>query len=70
MSVIIKGHVDVTHSYTGSNGNFKYALEDLNISQDEWDEMQEEERQAFLDEVLDTEISNTLDAGIWYEEEE
>ena len=70
MSIVIKGCVNVGHSYTGTNGNFEYDIEDLGITQDEWLDMNAKERESFLDEVLDTEISNTLDAAIWVEGEE
>ena len=70
MSIVIKGCVNVGHTYTGTNGNFEYDIEDLGITQDEWLDMNEKEREAFLDEVLATEISSTLDAAIWIEGED
>lgn len=65
----IKGSVNVGHSYTGSNGDFEYTLEDLRVTQEEWDSWSDNERQDFLDSILDTEISNTLDAAIWVEDD-
>ena len=70
MSIVIKGCVNVGHTYTGTNGNFEYDIEDLGITKNEWLNMDKQEREAFLDGVLDSEISNTLDAGIWVEGEE
>ena len=70
MSIVIKGCVNVGYTYTGTNGNFEYDIEDLGITQDEWLDMNAKERESFLDEVLNTEISNTLDAAIWVEGEE
>lgn len=70
MSIVIKGCVNVGHSYTGANGNFEYDIEDLGITQDEWLDMNSKERESFLDGILDTEIGNTLDAAIWVEGEE
>lgn len=70
MSVIIKGYVSVSYTYTGNNGKFEYTLDDLGVAQGDWDGWSEEERQTFLDEILDVEIGNKLDAGIWYGEEE
>ena len=70
MSIVIKGCVNVGHNYTGTNGNFEYDIEDLGITQDEWLDMNEKEREAFLDGILDTEICNTLEAAIWVEGEE
>ena len=42
---------------------------ELNVTQEEWDNWSEDVRQEFLDGVLDTEIGNTLDVGIWVEED-
>ena len=70
MSIVIKGCVNVRHTYTGTNGNFEYDIEDLGITQDEWLDMNEKEREAFLDGILNTEIGNTLDAAIWIEGED
>ena len=69
MSIVIKGCVNVGHTCTGTNGNFEYDIEDLGVTQDEWLDMNEKEREAFLDGILDTEIGNTLDAAIWVEGE-
>lgn len=68
--MLIKGCVNVGHTYTGTNGDFSYTLEDLNITQDEWDSWSEKERDDFLNGILDTEIQNTLDVGIWVNEDE
>lgn len=65
----IKGSVNVGHSYTGSNGNFEYTLEEVGLTEEMWEGMSENEKQDTLDSILDTEISNTLDAGIWVEDE-
>lgn len=65
----IKGCVNVGHTHTGNNGYFEYELSELNVTQEEWDNWSEDVRQEFLDGVLDTEIGNTLDVGIWVEED-
>ena len=70
MSVKIKGRVDVGHTYTGTNGNFEYDLEDLGITPEDWLDMDSKQRKEFLDDILNTEIDNTLDAAIWTEEGE
>ena len=70
MSIVIKGCVNVGHTDTGENGNFEYDIEDLGITQDEWLDMDEKERESFLDGILDTEIGNVLDVAIWVEGEE
>ena len=70
MSIVIKGVVNVGHSYTGTNGDFEHNLEDLGITQDEWLNMNPHQREDFLNDILDTEISNVLDAAIWVEGEE
>lgn len=68
MSIVIKGNIGI--GYYGANHKYEYTLEDLGITQDEWLDMNEKEREAFLDGILDTEIGNTLDAAIWVEGEE
>ena len=70
MSIVIKGCVDVGHTYTGTNGHFEYDLEDLGITPEDWLDMDSKQRKEFLDDILNTEIGNTLDAAIWVEGEE
>lgn len=40
------------------------------IDKDDWESMSQTERELFLDDVLETEIQNHLDAAIWLEGEE
>lgn len=40
------------------------------INKDDWESMSQTERELFLDDVLETEIQNHLDAAIWLEGEE
>lgn len=68
MGIKIKGVVSVTH--TGENGKFEYDIEDLNVSESEFLSWSDEEKENFLDDVLEGEIQNTLDAGIGWEEYE
>ena len=70
MSIVIKGCVNVGHTYTGTNGNFEYVLEDIGITTEDWLDMDSKQREEFLDDILNTEIGNTLDAAIWVEEGE
>ena len=70
MSVKIKGCVNVGHTYTGTNGNFEYNLEDVGITPEDWLDMDSKQREEFLDDILNTEIGDTLDAAIWVEGEE
>jgi len=69
MTVIIKGHTALGHTYAPNNGRFEYTLDELSITQEEWDNYTEKERQEILSDVLETEISNVLDCSIDYEEQ-
>lgn len=35
------------------------------FTEDEWNEMSDKEKESWLDDYLETEISNHLDASIW-----
>ena len=64
MGIKISGHVGVTHTYS-NNGKFEYDIEDLGYSEEEFLELSEKEK--FLEEILETEVSNVLDSGIGWE---
>ena len=68
MGIKISGQVSVTHSFTGHNGDFKYDIEDLGYSEEEFLELTDEEKEKFLDEILETEIQNVLDCDIGWEQ--
>lgn len=68
--IIIKGNVSCSHTVSGNNGCFEYCLSDIShYTDEEWLNLTEEEREKFLEDVLDTEIGNTLACGIDWEEE-
>lgn len=66
MGIKISGHVGVTHTYS-NNGKFEYDIEDLGCSEEEFLELTDEEKEKFLEEILETEVSNVLDSGIGWE---
>ena len=68
MGIKISGHVGVTHTYS-NNGKFEYDIEDLGYSEEEFLELseKEKEKEKFLEEILETEVSNVLDSGIGWE---
>ena len=67
MSIKICGAIDIGY---GSDQKFEYSLEDLSLTLDEWKFLSVEDKKEFLDSVLETEIQNCLDAGIWIEGED
>lgn len=67
MSIKICGAIGVGY---GSDQKFEYNLEDLSLTLDEWKFLSVEDKKEFLDGVLETEIQNCLDAGIWIEGED
>ena len=67
MSIKICGAIGVGY---GSDQKFEYNLEDLSLTLDEWRFLSAEDKKEFLDGVLETEIQNCLDAGIWIEGED
>ena len=67
MGIKITGNVGVSHSYTGNNGDFEYDIEYLGMSEEDFLALTDQQREDFLDMVLDTEISNVLDCGIGWE---
>lgn len=68
MGIKISGKVGVTYTWTGNDGGFEYDIEDLGYSEEEFIELTDEEKEKFLDEVLETEIQNVLDYGIGWEQ--
>lgn len=64
----IKGKISI--GYSNASRSFEIELEELGLDEESWNELDEKERDEILDEVLDTEISNVLDANIWIEGEE
>ena len=67
MSIKICGAIGIGY---GSDQKFEYNLEDLSLTLDEWKFLSGEDKKEFLDSVLETEIQNCLDAGIWIEGED
>lgn len=67
MSIKICGAIGIGY---GSDQKFEYNLEDLSLTLDEWKFLSAEDKKELLDAVLETEIENCLDAGIWIEGEE
>ncbi len=67
MSIKICGAIGIGY---GSDQKFEYNLEDLSLTLDEWKFLSVEDKKEFLDSVLETEIQNCLDAGIWIEGED
>ena len=67
MSIKICGALGIGY---GSDQKFEYNLEDLSLTLDEWEFLSDEDKKELLDAVLETEIENCLDAGIWIEGED
>ena len=67
MGIKICGAIGIGY---GSDQKFEYNLEDLSLTLDEWKFLSVEDKKEFLDSVLETEIQNCLDAGIWIEGED
>lgn len=55
-------HIGV--GYYGANWKETVKVSD-HFTEDEWNEMSDKEKEDWLDEYLETEISNRLDANIW-----
>ena len=68
MSIVIKGKIGI--GYSNASRTFEFTPSDLGMSDEEWLELSDKEQQKVLDECLDTEISEVLDAAIWVEGEE
>lgn len=68
MSVKIKGHIGI--GFYGANHKYEYTLEDLGFTEDEWYNLSNKEKDEFLDELLENELTNVLDASFWEESEE
>ena len=68
MSIIIKGKISI--GYSNASRTFEFTPSELGMSDEEWLELSDKEQQEVLDECLDTEVSNVLDAAIWVEGEE
>ena len=68
MSIVIKGKISI--GYSNASRTFEFTPSDLCMSDKEWLELSNEEQQEVLDECLNKEISDVLDATIWVEGEE
>ena len=68
MSIVIKGNIGI--GYSGANHKYEYTLEDLGYTEQEWLKLSKSEKDEFLDNVLENELSNVLDASFWVEGEE
>lgn len=68
MSIKIKGHIGI--GYSGANHKYEYTIEELGYTEQEWLDLSKEEQDEFLDNVLENELSNVLDASFWVEGEE
>ena len=53
--------------YSGANYKDTVKVSDY-FTEEEWSEMSEEDINQWLDEYLETEISNHLDANIWIDD--
>ena len=67
MCLKIKGSISI--GYSQAKRTFEFDLSELGLTDQEWLELSEDKRNTILDEVLDTEIGNVLDVGIWVEGE-
>ena len=67
MSIVIKGSIGIGY---GSDQKFEYSLEDLSLTPDKWKFLSAEDKEGVLDTILETEIQNCLNAGIWIEGED
>lgn len=68
MSIKIKGHIGI--GYLGANHKYEYTIEELGYTEQEWLDLSKEEQDEFLDNMLENELSNVLDASFWVEGEE
>ena len=53
--------------YSGANHKDTVRVSD-HFTEEEWNDMSEEDVNQWLDEYLETEISNRLDASIWIDD--
>ena len=67
MCLKIKGSISI--GYSQAKRTFEFDLSELGLTDQEWLELSEDKRNTILGEVLDTEIGNVLDVGIWVEGE-
>ena len=58
-------HISI--GYYGANHKDTVKVSDL-LTEEEWNEMSEKDINEWLDEYLETEISNHLDANIWIDD--
>ena len=68
MSLKIKGIISI--GYSQATQRFELNLDDIGLTESEWFELTEDERNTILDEILDNELGNVLDTAIWVEGEE
>lgn len=67
MSIVIKGNIGI--GYNGANHKYEYTLEDLGYTEQEWLKLSKTEKGEFLDNLLEEELTNVLDASFWVEGE-
>lgn len=67
MSLKVKGSISIGYSHT--KRTFEFNLDEVGLTDEEWLELSESERENILDDLLDNELSNVLDAAIWIEGE-
>ena len=65
MGIVVKGNIGI--GYYGANHKYEYTLEDLGYTEQEWSEMSQSEKDEFLANLLEEELSNVLDASFWVE---
>lgn len=68
MSIKIKGHIGI--SWGGANHKYEYELNELGFTEEEWLNLSQKEKDEFLEELLENELSNVLDAAFWEEGED
>lgn len=68
MSIKIKGHIGI--GFYGANHKYEYELDDLGFTEEEWLDLSQKEKDEFLNELLETELGNVLDAAFWEEGED
>lgn len=65
MSIVVKGNIGI--GYYGANHKYEYALEDLGCTEQDWLKMSQSEKDEFLANLLEEELTNVLDASFWVE---
>ena len=68
MSIVIKGCIGI--GYHGANHKYEYTLEDLGYTEQEWLKLSKTEKDEFIDNLLEEELTNVLDASFWIEGED